>query len=255
MFCTFYEFLTFQSLWTKLLDQFIQDFKNMWFRPEVTPCPFWARPNFLLPRLKNKPKQERVAAMSPHPLCWIFTQGQTKWKPSPVPQFQIWAKIPFLENRNFPLDPVKTYKLIFFLGIHVVYDLSRNPGNRVVTVDVLCTQCRVPSYEPLKMDEVYKVVLSSFLANGGDGYQMIKDEALQHDSGKHSVLSISQRYSRTTKLIQRRELVTHDARRAKPKTRAWLHGADSLFVGNRQLGIGGTCALSLPGTHTHPSKC
>lgn len=71
----------------------------------------------------------------------------------------------------------------------MVYDLSRKPGDRVVTLDVLCTQCRVPSYEPLKMDEVYKVILSNFLANGGDGYQMIKDEMLQYDSGKHSVSS------------------------------------------------------------------
>uniref|UniRef100_A0A8C0NB61 5'-nucleotidase n=1 Tax=Canis lupus familiaris TaxID=9615 RepID=A0A8C0NB61_CANLF len=68
-------------------------------------------------------------------------------------------------------------------GIHVVYDLSRKPGNRVVKIDVLCTQCRVPSYEPLRMDKIYKVVLPSFLANGGDGFQMIKDEALRHDSG------------------------------------------------------------------------
>ncbi|XP_059797696.1 5'-nucleotidase isoform X2 [Balaenoptera ricei] len=70
-------------------------------------------------------------------------------------------------------------------GIHVVYDLSRNPGDRVVRLEVLCTQCRVPSYEPLRMDEVYKVILPSFLASGGDGFRMIKDEVLKHDSGSH----------------------------------------------------------------------
>ncbi|XP_073934704.1 5'-nucleotidase isoform X2 [Castor canadensis] len=68
-------------------------------------------------------------------------------------------------------------------GIHVVYDLSREPGDRVVQLDVLCTKCRVPSYEPLKMDEVYKVILPSYLASGGDGFQMIKKELLKHDSG------------------------------------------------------------------------
>nr|XP_020040414.1 5'-nucleotidase isoform X2 [Castor canadensis] len=67
-------------------------------------------------------------------------------------------------------------------GIHVVYDLSREPGDRVVQLDVLCTKCRVPSYEPLKMDEVYKVILPSYLASGGDGFQMIKKELLKHDS-------------------------------------------------------------------------
>lgn len=64
------------------------------------------------------------------------------------------------------------------------YDLSRKPGDRVVKLDVLCTWCRVPSYEPLRMDELYRVILPSFLASGGDGFQMIKDEMLKHDSGK-----------------------------------------------------------------------
>lgn len=73
----------------------------------------------------------------------------------------------------------------------MVYDLSRKPGDRVVKLDVLCTKCRVPSYDPLKMDEIYKVILPNFLANGGDGFQMIKDELLRHDSGKHECLFLS----------------------------------------------------------------
>ncbi|KAM8777156.1 5'-nucleotidase [Rhynchonycteris naso] len=81
-------------------------------------------------------------------------------------------------------------------GIHVVYDLSRKPGDRVVKLDVLCTRCRVPSYEPLRMDEVYKVILPNFLANGGDGYQMIKQEALQHDSGDQDINVVSQYISK-----------------------------------------------------------
>ncbi|XP_015352493.1 5'-nucleotidase [Marmota marmota marmota] len=77
-------------------------------------------------------------------------------------------------------------------GIHVVYDLSRKPGDRVVQLDVLCTKCRVPSYEPLKMDEVYKVTLPSYLASGGDGFQMIKDELLKHDSGDQDINVVSE---------------------------------------------------------------
>uniref|UniRef100_G3SLC6 5'-nucleotidase n=2 Tax=Elephantidae TaxID=9780 RepID=G3SLC6_LOXAF len=77
-------------------------------------------------------------------------------------------------------------------GIHVVYDLSRKPGNRVVSIDVLCTKCRVPTYEPLKMDEVYNVILPSFLANGGDSFQMIKDELLKHDAGDQDIDVVSE---------------------------------------------------------------
>ncbi|XP_054554988.1 5'-nucleotidase [Talpa occidentalis] len=76
-------------------------------------------------------------------------------------------------------------------GIHVVYDLSRNPGDRVVKLDVLCTQCRVPKYEPLEMHKLYKVILPSFLANGGDGFKMIKDEVIKHDSGDQDINVVS----------------------------------------------------------------
>nr|XP_004660517.2 5'-nucleotidase [Jaculus jaculus] len=81
-------------------------------------------------------------------------------------------------------------------GIHIVYDLSQKPGNRVVKLDVLCTKCRVPSYEPLKVDEVYKVVLPSYLVTGGDGFWMIKDELLKHDSGDEDISVVSQYISK-----------------------------------------------------------
>lgn len=90
-----------------------------------------------------------------------------------------------------------------------MYDLSRNPGDRVVKLDGLCTQCRVPSYEPLRMDDEYNVVLPNFIAKGGDGYRMIKEEMLQHNSGEHRrlFLSTSQRCSGSTVLVRRGELL------------------------------------------------
>ncbi|KAM9233719.1 5'-nucleotidase isoform 2-T2 [Dugong dugon] len=81
-------------------------------------------------------------------------------------------------------------------GIHVVYDLSQKRGNRVVSIDVLCTKCQVPTYEPLRMDEEYNVVLPNFLANGGDSFQMIKDELLKHDSGDQDINVVSEYISK-----------------------------------------------------------
>ncbi|XP_074847051.1 5'-nucleotidase isoform X2 [Carettochelys insculpta] len=73
-----------------------------------------------------------------------------------------------------------TGELLQVGGIHVVYDLSRPPGSRVVSIEVLCTACRVPAYVPLQMDETYKVILPSFLQQGGDGYSMLKEKSLTH---------------------------------------------------------------------------
>ena len=66
------------------------------------------------------------------------------------------------------------------------YDLRRSPGARVVRVQALCTACDVPLFKPLEDDGIYKVLLSSFIVRGGDGYTAISDNIIQHDLlGKH----------------------------------------------------------------------
>ncbi|XP_061479250.1 5'-nucleotidase [Rhineura floridana] len=84
-----------------------------------------------------------------------------------------------------------TGELLQVSSIKVVYDLSESPGSRVVTLKVLCTECRVPVYEPLQMDKTYKLLLPSFLAGGGDGYHMLKGSSNNHSSGDLDVAVIS----------------------------------------------------------------
>ncbi|MBN3301751.1 5NTD nucleotidase, partial [Amia calva] len=69
-------------------------------------------------------------------------------------------------------------------GIHVEFDISRPPGSRVTDLQILCTECRVPKYVPVQPGKVYKLVLPSYTADGGDGFSMIKNEKLKHNSGK-----------------------------------------------------------------------
>ncbi|KAJ8270817.1 hypothetical protein GJAV_G00119610 [Gymnothorax javanicus] len=76
-------------------------------------------------------------------------------------------------------------------GIHVELDLSKPPGKRVAALNVLCTQCRVPRYEPIDDDKIYKVVLPSYIADGGDAYSMIRDEKLKHDSGDSDIAVVA----------------------------------------------------------------
>nr|XP_046228876.1 snake venom 5'-nucleotidase-like [Scatophagus argus] len=76
-------------------------------------------------------------------------------------------------------------------GFHVEFDVSKPPGSRVRSLLILCTKCRVPHYEPVENETVYTVVVPSFLAMGGDGYSMIKDEALKHNSGDLDISVVS----------------------------------------------------------------
>lgn len=59
-------------------------------------------------------------------------------------------------------------------GVRVVYNMTRSVGNRVVSAIVLCTYCDIQNYEYLDPDRTYGVLVSSFVFEGGDGYQMFK---------------------------------------------------------------------------------
>ncbi|KAM4542225.1 snake venom 5'-nucleotidase-like [Odontesthes bonariensis] len=68
-------------------------------------------------------------------------------------------------------------------GIHVEYDLSKPANQRVVSLSMLCTECRVPKYEPLDLQRTYTVVMPSYMVDGGDSFSMIKEEILKHNTG------------------------------------------------------------------------
>ncbi|XP_035731433.1 5'-nucleotidase-like, partial [Vespa mandarinia] len=62
-----------------------------------------------------------------------------------------------------------------FSGLQVSYDISRPPNSRVISVQVRCAACNIPSYSDLDKNTTYKVLINDFMRNGGDGYEMLKD--------------------------------------------------------------------------------
>ena len=47
---------------------------------------------------------------------------------------------------------------VILVGVRISYDMSKPEGSRVVECRLRCSQCRVPKYEALKKDTVYKVL-------------------------------------------------------------------------------------------------
>ncbi|XP_058469975.1 5'-nucleotidase [Solea solea] len=76
-------------------------------------------------------------------------------------------------------------------GFHVEFNVSKPAWQRVQRLDILCTYCRVPHYEPVRDEEVYAVVLPSYMVSGGDGFSMIADEMLAHNSGDLDISVVS----------------------------------------------------------------
>lgn len=81
---------------------------------------------------------------------------------------QLWDLFEFsVENYN-PKEPTGGFLQIS--GFYVSFDMTQPEMKRVTSVDVLCSNCSVPRYEPLDDRRVYKVVTVSYMYKGGDGY-------------------------------------------------------------------------------------
>ena len=66
-------------------------------------------------------------------------------------------------------------------GFKVVIDTTKDVGSRVVSVKVLNDNVE---YEDMKDDTVYNLVTSNYVVDGGDGYNMIKDNKIEHIIGE-----------------------------------------------------------------------
>ncbi|XP_066247958.1 apyrase isoform X2 [Euwallacea similis] len=66
-------------------------------------------------------------------------------------------------------------KLIQVSGIHVVYNVSRPVGDRVVGLKIRCQECAVPIYEELDENKMYYMAVPSFVVGGGDDFTALSD--------------------------------------------------------------------------------
>ncbi|KAH8266265.1 hypothetical protein KR038_004163, partial [Drosophila bunnanda] len=57
-------------------------------------------------------------------------------------------------------------------GLHVVFNAAKPEGQRVVSVQVRCASCQVPTYGPLNDTAVYNVIVGEFLLDDGDGHKI-----------------------------------------------------------------------------------
>lgn len=61
---------------------------------------------------------------------------------------------------------------IVVAGLKVTYDLTKPEGSRVVHAEARCGYCLLPKYEPLNLTAEYSIIMSEYLYQGGDGFDM-----------------------------------------------------------------------------------
>jgi 2',3'-cyclic-nucleotide 2'-phosphodiesterase (5'-nucleotidase family) len=70
------------------------------------------------------------------------------------------------------------FRGMYFLqqsGLKVVYNVTKPVNERVVEAKALCRTCEVPTFEDITDDLVYRIIVPSFLAGGGDGFDVFRD--------------------------------------------------------------------------------
>ncbi|PIK48687.1 putative 5'-nucleotidase [Apostichopus japonicus] len=89
-----------------------------------------------------------------------------------------------LEHSVARYDPViHPGEFLQYAGISVTYNLYNDPGSRVVSAQVICTNCSIPEYEPLDPDKTYKVITTNYVAGGGDGFEVINIHKANYVTG------------------------------------------------------------------------
>lgn len=51
-------------------------------------------------------------------------------------------------------------------GARVVYDLHKEPSERLQSVEVLCSNCKIPSFQPLDEEQIYGVIIEEYIYQG-----------------------------------------------------------------------------------------
>ncbi|XP_015191733.1 PREDICTED: apyrase-like [Polistes dominula] len=78
-------------------------------------------------------------------------------------------------------------RIMLWSGLKVIYNMTKNAPNRLVDVKIRCRACEVPRYEDLADDEWYRIVVPSFLYNGGDNIKIFKEMGRNHKVGSYDI--------------------------------------------------------------------
>ncbi|XP_030380125.1 protein 5NUC-like [Scaptodrosophila lebanonensis] len=63
-----------------------------------------------------------------------------------------------------------------YSGVRVEYNYENPDGQRVLSAEVRCAQCEVPSYSILNETDYYNVIVTDFLLEGGDDFILTEED-------------------------------------------------------------------------------
>uniref|UniRef100_A0A224Y0Z6 5'-Nucleotidase n=1 Tax=Rhipicephalus zambeziensis TaxID=60191 RepID=A0A224Y0Z6_9ACAR len=98
---------------------------------------------------------------------------------------------------DFTWYPDLNGKFLQVSGARVIYDFRQPNGRRVVSLKMLCANCSIPVYKPVRRNMVYSIVTTSFITNGGDGFKFGKS-VTKHTEGVSALDVFSKYFTKTS---------------------------------------------------------
>lgn len=93
----------------------------------------------------------------------------------------LWDTIEYSLIKSFNAESFVGAHLLQVSGLKIVANVTNEIGHRLLSVDVLCRECNIPEYRPLNKTEIYKIIATSFLVQGGDGFEILRDKHTNHE--------------------------------------------------------------------------
>uniref|UniRef100_A0A147BRD5 5'-nucleotidase n=1 Tax=Ixodes ricinus TaxID=34613 RepID=A0A147BRD5_IXORI len=139
---------------------------------------------------------------------------------------QLWKMFNFSVSQfTWYDDPVGAFLQVS--GIMVAYNFACRAFHRVVRLEILCANCSIPKYEPVRWKNTYKIVTTNYIANGGDGFTF--DTAVKKETEGAIDNEVVTEYIRKMSPIKQAEegrVVMYNNKRPAGATSGGLYPAD-----------------------------
>lgn len=93
----------------------------------------------------------------------------------------------------YAIDPPGS--LLQVSGLRLTYNMSQPIGSRLIEAYARCADCRVPQFLPLEDEHVYEVVMNTYMAKGGDGFDVIQKNAISNRNTDELDVDIITKYA------------------------------------------------------------
>lgn len=97
------------------------------------------------------------------------------------------------------------YNFLQFSGMKVMYNVTMDEGERVLSVEVLCRECRIPKYEKLDVTKWYRMIVPSFIGNGGNGFIMFRNKRNSQTIPQKDIEVVEKYFKKLSPVLQKKD--------------------------------------------------